>query len=48
MYGKEVVLPMEFTIPNLRIATFSNMNDSSVEVERMLQLLELEEDRFIA
>jgi len=39
---------MEFIVHILRIATFTDMDDSGVEADRMSQLLELEEDRFIA
>lgn len=39
---------MEFIVPSLRIVSFMNMDDTAVEAEHMLKLLELEEDRFIA
>jgi hypothetical protein len=39
---------MEYLVPSLRIATFTGMDDTSVVQYRLAQLLELEEDRFIA
>jgi hypothetical protein len=48
VYGLEVVVPMEYLVPSLRIVSFTNMDDIDVVRERILQLVELEEDRFIA
>jgi len=48
VYGQEAVVPMEFLVPSLRIATFIDMDDSAAKVDRISQKLELEEDRFIA
>jgi hypothetical protein len=48
VYGLEVVVPMEYLVPSLRIASFTDMDDTSVVRERLVQLVELEEDRFIA
>jgi hypothetical protein len=39
---------MEYLVPSLRIATFTGMDDTGVIQERLMQLMELEEDRFIA
>jgi len=47
VYDQEAIVFMEFLVTILRIATFTDMDDSGVEVEHMSQLLELEEDRFI-
>ena len=47
VYGKEAVVPMDFLVPILRIATFTEMDDTTAEAERMSQLLALDEDRFI-
>jgi len=38
---------MEFLVPSLRIAAFTYMDDFGVEADKMSQLMELEEDRFI-
>lgn len=47
VHGQEVVIPMEFIVPSLRIAAFTEMDDFEAEAERMSQLLALDEDRFI-
>jgi hypothetical protein len=46
-YGFEVVVLMEYLVPSLTIASFTNMDDTSVVQERLTQLVELEEDKFI-
>jgi hypothetical protein len=48
VYGLEVVVPMEYLVPSLRIVAFTDMDDTSVVRERLSQLVELEEDRFVA
>jgi transposase InsO family protein len=48
VYGLEAVVPMEYLVPSLRIATFTGMDDTDVVQDRLVQLMELEEDRFIA
>ena len=48
VYGLEVVVPMEYLVPSLRIDAFTDMDDTSAIHERISQLIELEEDRFIA
>jgi hypothetical protein len=35
VYGLEVVVPMEYLVPSLRIATFTNMDDNGVVQERL-------------
>ena len=47
VYGLEVVVPMEYLVPRLRIAAFTGMDDTCVFRERLTQLVELEEDSFI-
>jgi hypothetical protein len=47
-YGLEVVVPMEYLVLSLRIAAFTDMDDIGVVRERLAQLVELKEDRFIA
>ena len=47
VYGQEVVMPMEYIIPSLRIAQITEMADTYTMNERLAQLLTLEEDRFI-
>ena len=46
-YGQEVVMPMEYIIPSLRIAALIDMADAKSMNEVLLHLVGLEEDRFI-
>jgi hypothetical protein len=48
VYGLEEVVPMEHLVPRLRIEAFIDMDDTGVFQERLTQLVELEEDIFIA
>jgi transposase InsO family protein len=48
VYGLEAVVPMEYLVPSLRIATFTDMDDTGIVQDRLVQLVELEEDRFIS
>jgi hypothetical protein len=48
VYGLEEVVPVEYLVPSLRIAALTDMDDTSVVQNRLVQLVELEEDRFIA
>ena len=47
-YGQEVVMPMEFIVPSLRVASLTDMVDEDTVNERLLHLVGLEEDHFIA
>jgi hypothetical protein len=47
VYGIEVVVPMEYLVPSLRITSFTGIDDTGTVQERLTQLFELEEDRFI-
>ena len=47
-YGQEVVMPMEYIVPSLKIMTLTDMEDEETVNERLLNLVKLEEDRFIA
>jgi hypothetical protein len=46
--GLEAVVPMEYLVPSVRIAAFTYMDDTGVVQERLVHLVELEEDGFIA
>jgi transposase InsO family protein len=48
VYGPEQVVPMEYLVASLRIVAFTGMDDTDVVQYRLMQLIELEEDRFIA
>ena len=41
-------MPMEYIVPSLKIATLTDMVDEETINERLLNLVELEEDRFVA
>ena len=47
-YGQESIMPMEYIVPNLKIATLTDLADEETVEEKLLHLLELEEDRFVA
>ena len=47
VYGVKVVMLMEHIVPRLCIASFTRMADYGALEERLLQLIELEEDRFL-
>ena len=40
-------MPMEYIIPNLKIIALTDLEDEETVEERLLHLLELEEDRFV-
>jgi hypothetical protein len=42
VYGKEVVMPMEFIVPSLHVATIIDISDSGTVEERLTQLIQLE------
>jgi transposase InsO family protein len=44
VYGKEAVMPMEFILPSLCIATITELSDTGAIEERLAQLVQLEED----
>jgi hypothetical protein len=48
VYGLEVVVSMEYLVPSLRFVAFTDMDDIGTIHERLSQLVELEEGRFIA
>ena len=47
-YGKEAIMPMEYIVPSLCVVVFTNMVEPDIMEEHLVQLLALEEDRFIA
>jgi hypothetical protein len=48
VYSLEAVVPMKYVVPSLIIAAFACMDDTGIVQDRLVQLLELEEDMFIA
>ena len=47
-YGQAVVMPMEYIVASLKITTLIDMANDETLNERLLHLVGLEEDRFIA
>jgi hypothetical protein len=41
-------VPLEFLVPSLRIAAITNMIERGIVQERLIQLMEMEEDRILA
>jgi transposase InsO family protein len=48
VYGQEAVVPLEFLVPSLCVATITNMTERGAVQERLSQLMEMEEDRILA
>ena len=48
VYGQEPIIPMEYIVPSLCIAVAMGMDDEISLEEVMAQLIQLEEDHFIA
>eukprot|EP00253_Pinus_taeda_P002709 PITA_02709 len=48
VYGVEAVMPMEYIVPSLCTAALTGMTDRRALEERLSQLDELEEERFLA
>ena len=48
MYGQEAVIPTEFTVPSLLIATSLHFSEEASLRERLQELQELDEARFLA
>jgi transposase InsO family protein len=47
VYGLEAIVPMEYLVPSLGIVSFTEMDDTGIVQERLAQLVELEEDKFV-
>ena len=48
VYGQEAVMPMEYILPNLKFIAITKMTDVDVVEDRLLQLIHLEEEQFVA
>jgi hypothetical protein len=48
VYGQKEVVPLEFLVPSLRVATITNMTERGAIQERISQLMDMEEDIFLA
>jgi hypothetical protein len=47
VYGKEVVMPLEFVVPSLWVTLATQMTDDQSLQHRLDELMELEEDRMM-
>ena len=47
-YGQEAIMLMEYVVPSLKIVALTDLEDEEIVEERLLHLVELEEDRFVA
>ena len=47
-YGQEVVMPMEYIVPSLKITVLIDMAYEEIVNERLLNPVELEEHKFVA
>ena len=48
VYGQEEIIPLDYFLPSLCIATITNMIENGVGQEILAQLMELEEDIIMA
>jgi len=48
VYGVEAVMPMEYILPSLCITTLTDKADHEALEERLVRLMELEEDHLLA
>jgi len=48
VYGKEVVVPAKFTTPSLYIGHVTHMSEEESIAQRLIELQEIEETRFLA
>ena len=48
VYGKELVMPMEYIVPSMRIFSTTGMDNVEALEECIVQLIHLEEDHFVA
>jgi hypothetical protein len=47
VYGQEAVVPLEFPVPSLHVATITNMTERGIVQERIRQLMIMEEDMIL-
>jgi len=44
VYGQEAVMPLEYIVPSLWVAAFTDMTNPDVVQERLAQIIQLDED----
>jgi hypothetical protein len=47
VYGQELVVPLEFVVPSLRVISITNMTEQGTIQERLSQLMSMEEDMIL-
>jgi stalled ribosome rescue protein Dom34 len=47
VYGQEAVVPLDFLVPNLRVAATTNMIERGTVQDKLNQLMIMEEDRIL-
>jgi hypothetical protein len=47
VYGKEAMVPLEFSIPSLRVEAITNITKRGTVQERLIQLMEMEEEMIL-
>jgi hypothetical protein len=47
VYGHESVVPLEFMVPNLHVEAITNMIERGGAKERLVQLMEMEEEMIL-
>ena len=48
MYGQQAIVLMEYIVPSLRIVVLTEMIDVDDIEQSLLQLIQMEEERFVA
>jgi len=48
VYRKEAVMPLEYIVPSLRVVAFTDMMNPNAVQERLTQIIQLDEDCFLA
>ena len=48
VYGKEVVMPIEYIVPSIRILAFTNMVEPNIMEECLVKLVAMEKDWLIS
>jgi hypothetical protein len=47
VYGQDAMVPLEFLVPSLCVATITNMKEKGVVQERLSHMMSMEEDRIL-
>ena len=47
VYGKEAIMPLEYIVPILRFAAFTEMTNPDMVKERLTEIIQLDEEHFL-